>query len=119
MSRCRRRTPDAGALGLESDCVTVPEEAVLPVRALSASVKSSRKFRQVTASIKEGGLVEPPVVTRSRGEEDACILLDGHLRIEVPKDPGIERVECLISTDEEASPAASGSVVLRRSRSTR
>ena len=102
MSRGKRKTPDAVALGFESDCVTVPVEAVLPVKALSTSVKSSRKYRQITASIKEVGLVEPPVVTRSPGEEDTYMLLDGHIRIEVLKDLGIERVECLISTDDEA-----------------
>ena len=102
MSRGKRKTPDAVTLGFESDCVTVPVEAVLPVRALSASVKSSRKYRQITASIKEVGLVEPPVVTRSPGQEDTYMLLDGHIRIEVLKDLGIERVECLISTDDEA-----------------
>ena len=102
MSRGKRKTPDTVTLGFESDCVTVPVEAVLPVRALSASVKSSRKYRQITASIKEVGLVEPPVVTRSTGAEDTYMLLDGHIRIEVLKDLGIERVECLISTDDEA-----------------
>ena len=102
MSRGKRKTPDAVTLGFESDCVTVPVEAVLPLRALGASVKSSRKYRQITASIKEVGLVEPPVVTRSPGNEDTYMLLDGHIRIEVLKDLGIGRVECLISTDDEA-----------------
>ena len=102
MNRSKRKTPGAVALGFESDCVTLPVEDVLPVKALSASVKSSRKYRQITASIKEVGLVEPPVVTRSMGEHDTYMLLDGHVRIEVLKDLGIERVECLISTDDEA-----------------
>ncbi|WP_209509457.1 plasmid partitioning protein RepB C-terminal domain-containing protein [Ruegeria sp. HKCCE4150] len=102
MSRGKRKTPGAFALGFESDCVTLPVEAVLPVKALSASVKSSRKYRQITASIKEVGLVEPPVVTRSMGEHDTYMLLDGHIRIEVLKELGIKRVECLISTDDEA-----------------
>jgi ParB-like chromosome segregation protein Spo0J len=93
MSRGKRKNPDAVMLGFESDCVTVPVEAVLPVRALSASVKSSRKYRQITASIKEVGLVEPPVVTRSPGNEGTYLLLDGHIRIEVLKDLGIEKVE--------------------------
>ncbi len=86
----------------ENNCLTVPVEAVLPLRALGASVKSSRKYHQITASIKEVGLVEPPVITRSPGKEDTYMLLDGHIRIEVLKDLGIERVECLVSTDDEA-----------------
>jgi DNA-binding transcriptional MerR regulator len=101
MSRDKRTTQDAVTLGFESDCVTVPVEAVLPVRTLSTSVKSSRKYRQITASIKEVGLVEPPVVSHP-GQEGSYLLLDGHIRIEVLKDLGIEQVECLVSTDDEA-----------------
>jgi hypothetical protein len=102
MSRGKRATPNAVTLGFESDCITVPVEAVLPVRTLSFSVKSSRKYRQIAASIKEVGLVEPPVVSRSPGQEDSYLLLDGHIRIEVLKDLGVEQVECLVSTDDEA-----------------
>ncbi len=102
MSRGKRTLPDAVTLGFESDCVTVPVQAVLPVRTLRATIKSSRKYRQITASIKEVGLVEPPVVTRSAGQEGSYLLLDGHIRIEVLKDLGIEQVECLVSTDDEA-----------------
>jgi hypothetical protein len=32
----------------------------------------------------------------------AFLLLDGHIRIEILKDLGIEQVECLVSTDDEA-----------------
>lgn len=103
MSRgSKSATPEAVTLGFESDCVTVPVKAVLPVRTLGASVKSSRKYRQITASIKEVGLVEPPVVSRSPDQDGSYLLLDGHIRIEVLKDLGIEQVECLVSTDDEA-----------------
>ena len=89
-------------LGFENDCVTIPIADILPVRVLGKSVKSSRKYVQITASIREVGLVEPPVVTRNAGEDGGWLLLDGHIRIEVLKDLGIEQVECLISTDDEA-----------------
>lgn len=89
-------------LGFENDCVTIPVADILPVRVLGTSVKSSRKYVQITASIREVGLVEPPVVKRNAGEDGSWLLLDGHIRIEVLKDLGIEQVECLISTDDEA-----------------
>jgi hypothetical protein len=89
-------------LGFENDCVTIPVTDILPVRVLGKSVKSSRKYVQITASIREVGLVEPPVVTRNADEDGGWLLLDGHIRIEVLKDLGIEQVECLISTDDEA-----------------
>jgi len=94
--------PDAVKLGFEKDCVTVSIEEILPVRALSASVKSSQKYRQITASIREVGLVEPPVISRNPDASGPWMLLDGHIRIEVLKDLGIKQVECLVSFDDEA-----------------
>ena len=93
---------DAVILAFENDCVTVPIQSILPVRALGSSVKSSRKYRQITASVREVGLVEPPVVARASGQDGVFLLLDGHIRIEILKDLGIDQVECLVSTDDEA-----------------
>ncbi len=89
-------------LGFENDCVTIPVADILPVRVLSKSIKSSRKYTQITASIREIGLVEPPVVARNGDAGGSWLLLDGHVRIEVLKDLGREQVECLVSTDDEA-----------------
>ena len=89
-------------LGFENDCVTIPVANILPVRVLSKSIKSSRKYTQITASIREIGLVEPPVVARNGDASGSWLLLDGHVRIEVLKDLGQEQVECLVSTDDEA-----------------
>jgi RepB plasmid partitioning protein/ParB-like nuclease domain len=65
-------------------------------------VKRSAKYRQIAASISEVGLVEPPVVTRSRGNNGKFLLLDGHLRLEVLSDRGYLEVDCLVSTEDEA-----------------
>jgi len=89
-------------LGFENDCVTIPIADILPVRVLSKSIKSSRKYVQITASIREIGLVEAPVVVRNADAKGGWLLLDGHVRIEVLKDLGIDQVECLVSTDDEA-----------------
>lgn len=89
-------------LGFENDCVTIPVSDILPVRVLSKSIKCSRKYIQITASIREIGLVEPPVIARNGDANGGWLLLDGHVRIEVLKDLGQEQVECLVSTDDEA-----------------
>jgi ParB-like chromosome segregation protein Spo0J len=102
MKSGKRVSSDPVVLAFENDCVTIPIQSILPVRALGSSVKSSRKYRQISASVREVGLVEPPVVARASGRDDAFLLLDGHIRIEILKDFGIEQVECLISTDDEA-----------------
>lgn len=86
----------------EPDLILLPLSAILPVKTLRATVKVSHKFQQIVASIREVGLVEPPVVVRDPQAPGAYLLLDGHLRVEALKDLGKSDVECLVSTDDEA-----------------
>src|ERR1700732_5204398 len=90
------------AQAFDSDCVVVPIASILPVKATEKTAKSSHKYRQIAASIREIGLVEPPVVVRDARDTNSYLLLDGHLRIEVLRDLGQTEVECLVSTDDEA-----------------
>ena len=86
--------------GFETECVRLPITSLLPVKSLRPAVKLSAKYQQIIASIREIGLVEPPVVSRSAS--GTFLILDGHVRIEILKDLGETHVECLISTDDEA-----------------
>lgn len=96
------RRSDAVTCAFEDDCVRLPIASILPVRALRNAVKSSHKYRQIAASIREVGLVEPPVVARDPKQPGTFLLLDGHLRIEILKDLGETELECLVATDDEA-----------------
>lgn len=89
-------------VGFEGDFVRLSLEFILPIRPFPATVRTSKKFKQIVASVREVGLVEPPVVARNPGQPGSFLLLDGHLRIEVLKDLGILEVDCLVSTDDEA-----------------
>jgi ParB-like chromosome segregation protein Spo0J len=60
-----RTSPASVNRGFEDDCVTLPIDAILPLRALGKNAKSSRKYRQIVASIAQIGIVEPPVVVRN------------------------------------------------------
>lgn len=102
MTREAEQPPQCVKHGFEDDCRTIPMDAILPLRTLAKSVKSSKKYRQIAASISEVGLVEPPVVARNVDGADTWLLLDGHMRIEALKDAGVREVECLVSTDDEA-----------------
>jgi hypothetical protein len=66
MSRRKHPTRGAVAFGFESDCVTLPVNRSCLSVLIAKSIKSSRKYRQITASIREVGLVEPPVVAAAR-----------------------------------------------------
>lgn len=90
------------AMAFEPDSVLIRLPDLLPVKQLSATIKKSRKYQQILASIQEVGIIEPPLVARQEGRQGKFLLLDGHLRIEVLKELEVDEVTCLIATDDEA-----------------
>lgn len=87
--------------GFHMELVELPLADLFPTKTISHQIKKGRKYRQVLSSVQEVGLIEPPVVTPLKNEK-GYLLLDGHLRIAALDELGIERVLCLISTDDEA-----------------
>lgn len=89
-------------MGFEETGIRIPIEHIQPLRVVSNAVKKTPKYAQIAASIREIGVVEPPVVARDRADPEMYLLLDGHLRVEILKDMDETEVACLISTDDEA-----------------
>lgn len=89
-------------LGFEKTGVRLAIADIAPLRLVTTAVKKTPKYRQIAASIREVGIVEPPIVARDRREPGKYLLLDGHLRIEALKEMAETEVVCLLSTDDEA-----------------
>jgi hypothetical protein len=75
---------------------------IQPLRLVSDAAKKTQKYAQIAASIREVGIIEPPVVARDRAARGKYLLLDGHLRLEVLAEMGETHAVCLVSTDDEA-----------------
>ena len=89
-------------IGFEPESVSIPIADILPRRLIDDSTRKRRKFHQIAASIREIGIVQPPMVARLSDGKHKYLLLDGHLKIEVLKDLGIDAVACLVSLDDES-----------------
>jgi hypothetical protein len=89
-------------MAFESESVFVEFSNILPVKQLHKRVKKTKKYLQISASIREVGIVEPPVVAREPHKKGKYLLLDGHLRIEILKELGAHGVTCLVATEDEA-----------------
>ena len=101
--RPRRKTrTGAVQMGFEGVGVTLAISDLQALREVAPAIKKSRKYAQIVSSIREVGIIEPPVVARNRKNKGKYLLLDGHLRVEVLKDMGVAEVVCLVSTDDEA-----------------
>ena len=93
---------DKVIMAFEPKGIRVALTNILPVKQLGASTKSSRKYKQIAASVREVGLIEPIVVTRQKGHRGVFLLLDGHVRLQILKDFGALVTTCLVATDDEA-----------------
>jgi RepB plasmid partitioning protein/ParB-like nuclease domain len=89
-------------MAFERESVSIAIENIQPLRLVTGGAKKTPKYSQIQSSIREVGLVEPPVVARDRSEKRKYLLLDGHLRLEVLRDLGATEVTCLVATDDEA-----------------
>lgn len=92
----------AVSMAFEPEGIDLPLSAFLPVKQLPASLKTSRKYVQIAASIAEIGIIEPPVVARVRDGSGYFLLVDGYVRVQILKDMGAVSVVCLVSIDDEA-----------------
>lgn len=92
---------DGVRLAFQTTTVTLGLDQLVPLKTLRPGTRDSKKYAQILGSVKAIGLVEAPVVTPDPQNRDQYFLLDGHVRIEVLRDLGIDTVECLISTDDE------------------
>ena len=98
----RRLSPGSIKIGFEDAGRRIPISAIKPLHLVFDAIKATPKYAQIVASIREVGIIEPPVVAPDRDDAGQFLLLDGHLRIAVLKDMGHTDVVCLISRDDEA-----------------
>jgi ParB-like chromosome segregation protein Spo0J len=89
-------------IAFETSSLRISVSQIEPLREVSERVKKSVKYNQIAASIKEVGIIEPPVVVRDPSDPEMFHLLDGHLRVEISKEQGINAIVCLVATDDEA-----------------
>lgn len=85
--------------GFNPETVDLRIDQIVLLKMVAPATRKSPKYQQILSSIREVGVIEPPVVNRSRGK---YILLDGHMRIEALKELEETEVTCLVSIDDEA-----------------
>lgn len=86
----------------ENATLRIPISEIGPLREVRPEVRKSIKYGQIAASIKEVGIIEPPVVVRDPLTEGRFRLLDGHMRIDILIAQGVQEVVCLVATEDEA-----------------
>ena len=91
-----------GTLGFIPEVIVVALDNLLPSRKTPAGLITSRKYRQIVASIAEIGLIEPLSVAPASAGTGQHLLLDGHIRLIALRELGHTEAPCLIAKDDES-----------------
>lgn len=104
MGRRRKQRPVEGqiSIGFDTQTVDLRLDQIIPLKVVTDTIRKGVKFQQIAASIREVGIIEPPVVSADSDAKGRYMLLDGHIRLEILKDIGETEVTCLVSTDDES-----------------
>lgn len=86
----------------ERDTIRIRLGDIQPLHLISKGAKASPKYQKVRSSVREIGLVEPPVVARDKDTPGKYLLVDGHMRLEILRELEAIHVECLVAHDDEA-----------------
>ncbi|AHB77227.1 plasmid partitioning protein RepB C-terminal domain-containing protein [Pandoraea pnomenusa] len=89
-------------LGFIPEPITLALDRILPSRKTPEGLHTSRKFKQIVASMEAVGLIEPLSVGKADKTTGQHILLDGHMRLLALRQLGYTDAPCLIATDDES-----------------
>lgn len=89
-------------LGFIPEPIALALDRILPSRKTPDGLQSSRKFKQIMASMEAVGLIEPLSVGKADKATGKHILLDGHMRLLALRQLGYIDAPCLIATDDES-----------------
>ena len=98
----QRSLPGMVQMGFEQESVQLPIDSLVFLHQVSSSVRKSVKYAKIAASIREVGIIEPPIVAHDQTKSGKHLLLDGRLRVDILKVFGETEVTCLIAKDDEA-----------------
>lgn len=87
------------ALAFKPQGLVLPINSILPLKPIKVSIRSTQKYQQLLASIREMGVVEDLAVFPQK--DGTYVLVDGHIRLEALKQLGETHARCLVATDDE------------------
>lgn len=87
-------------MGFHADGVLLSIDQIFPSKKIKDDIRKSQAYKRVISSVKEIGIVEPPIVYPMDGEK--YMLLDGHIKLEALKELDRKEVWCIIAKDDEA-----------------
>src|SRR5579862_1068333 len=84
----------------EPKVIMLKTAALVPSREIDSRTQKDPKYRQIEASVRQIGLVEPIIVFPiAKGQYR---VLDGHKRLDIMTRRGVNEVQCILATEDES-----------------
>jgi len=84
-----------------NEVITLKLDRIAPLKVVEPALRQASKYRQVQASIKAVGVIEPLVVCRESPRSQTYCLVDGHLRYDILLQMKQIEAQCLVTTDPD------------------
>lgn len=97
----RQGDPVSIPVAFSPEVMHIRLDALFPSRSLPTHIHVSKKYRQILASVKGVGLIEPLSVIALDESKGHYTVLDGHVRVLVLQELGHEDAPCLVARDDE------------------
>lgn len=88
-------------LGFLPKPISVGVKNLMPLRKPPRDLSTTRKYKQIRASIVDIGMIEPLSVGPVDRHTGHHFILDGHIRLIVLLELGYDEAACLVATDDE------------------
>jgi hypothetical protein len=86
-------------LGFLPDILELKLSQLKPGKPVDDKMRRDKKYRQIAASVKNVGVIEPFIVLREGGGKYRVV--DGNKRFDILLEQGATSVRCLLTTDDE------------------
>lgn len=90
------------AIAFDPKGIDVLIENILPLKTLPGNVRTSSRYLTIQASMKEVGIIEPPIIYPQKGQRGSYLMLDGHIRLDIAKNLSFKSLFCYVALDDEA-----------------
>ena len=84
----------------EPNVVVLPISSITTQREIPPTLRKTTTYKQIAASIKHVGIIEPLIVYPRKPND--YLLVDGHVRLDILKNSGVNEVRTIFSLEDEA-----------------
>ena len=87
-------------IGFRQEVLEIPIDQLVPLKEVALRIESTRKYKEIKASLEHIGVIEPLAVFPQNSER--YLVTNGNLRLYILRQLKVESVRCLVAFEDES-----------------